>query len=87
MTTSQTTTDHQQIRQWVEERGGHPSVVRSEGKGGILRIDFGEGEEGLEQIGWEEFLSIFDDNKLAFLFQEKTADGQDSRFNKFIDRQ
>jgi hypothetical protein len=47
-------------------------------------VDFGEPEENLEEISWDEFFAIFDENDLAFLHQEKTADGKVSRFNKFV---
>jgi hypothetical protein len=82
MTEAVTTTDHGSIRTWAEERDGHPAVVRTAGKGGILRIDFGEREENLEPIEWGEFFKIFEENKLAFLYQE----GKSSRFNKFVER-
>lgn len=42
MSAAQQTTDHAVIRRWAESRGGRPAAVRTEGKGGILRIDFGE---------------------------------------------
>jgi hypothetical protein len=87
MSTSETTTDHEKIRQWAEARGGHPAKVKTSGNGGILRIDFGEPEENLEPISWDEFFKIFDENELAFLDQEKTADGGVSRFNKFVKRE
>ena len=77
------TTDHKAIRRWAEERNGKPAVVRTAGKGGILRIDFGEPEETHDPIGWDEFFQIFDDKDLAFLRQEEG----ESRFNKFIDRE
>lgn len=86
MSSSDTTTDHDQIRKWAEARSGHPAKVDTGGKGGILRIDFGEPEDTLEPISWEEFFQIFDDNELAFLYQDKTADGGKSRFNKFVNR-
>ena len=81
-----TTTDHETIRKWVERRDGRPAVVRTAGKGGILRIDFGEKEENLAPIEWDEFFQIFDSNKLAFLHQDKAGDGAMSRFNKFVER-
>ncbi|HVX81644.1 MAG TPA: hypothetical protein VHB23_09705 [Devosiaceae bacterium] len=82
-----TTTDHDVIRKWVEARGGHPARVKGRGPGGILRIDFGEPEESLEEISWDEFFKVFDDNDLAFLHQDKTHDGKTSRFSKFVERQ
>jgi hypothetical protein len=87
MTASNTTTDHNEIRKWVESRKGRPAKVRnSGGEGGVLRIDFGKPEENLEAIEWEEFFEILDDRKLAFLYQDRTADGETSRFSKFVSR-
>ena len=86
MTTSEKTIDHSRIRQWAERRNGHPALVETKGSGGILRIDFGEPEERLEAISWDRFFEIFEENELAFLYQEKTSDGQISRFNKFVER-
>lgn len=86
MSSSDTTTDHDTIRKWVEKREGRPSVIRTKGKGGVLRIDFGDKEEAFEELDWDAFFKIFDENKLAFLYQDKTADGGTSRFNKFVDR-
>lgn len=86
MSESKTTTNHDEIRQWAEDRGGRPAVVRTTGEGGILRIDFGEPEEKLEPIEWDEFFRIFDENDLTFLYQDETGGGKNSRFNKFIDR-
>ena len=86
MSTAQTTTDHEAIRRWADDRGGRPSVVRTKGKGGILRLDFGEKEEDFEQVDWDEFFEIFEENKLAFLHQDKTEDGKLSRFSKFVAR-
>ena len=90
-TTSQTTTDHNKIQKWVDERGGHPARVKgteSKNSPGLLRIDYPgfSGEESLEPISWEEFFDGFEKNGLAFLYQDKTADGKISRFSKLIDR-
>ncbi|WP_371412261.1 hypothetical protein [Ensifer sp. NM-2] len=81
-----TTDDHETIRAWAEKRRGRPSRAKGAINGEILRIDFGERDETLEPISWEEFFTIFDHNKLLFLHQDRTADGKISRFNKFIDR-
>lgn len=88
--TSTTTTDHDTIRRWVEDRGGRPATVKGTGDGeaGILRIDFpGRGDdEALREISWDEFFDKFDQEDLAFVYQEKTADGEESRFSKFVSR-
>ena len=85
------TTDHEEIRNWVEERGGNPARVKTTdkgGSGGLLRIDYPgfSGEDTLEEITWDEFFAAFDDNNLAFLYQDETKDGKESRFSKLIDR-
>ena len=89
MAESKTTTNHDEIRRWVEARGGRPAAVRDTGGNGdpgILRIDFGDQDEGLEEISWDEFFQAFDENDLAFLHQDETEDGSQSRFNKFVSR-
>ena len=85
---SHTTTDHEAIRQWVEARGGKPAHVRSTGSGGggLLRIEFDDSEDDLEPISWDEFFDAFEENDLAFLYQEETEDGSESRFNKLVSR-
>jgi glutathione synthase/RimK-type ligase-like ATP-grasp enzyme len=83
------TTDHDEIRRWAESRKGRPAVVKStEGKGGggLLRIDFEPRDESLDELSWDEFFETFDENELAFLYQDETADGRLSRFNKFVSR-
>lgn len=85
------TTDHEEIRRWVEKRGGHPARVKGTERGestGLLRIDYPgySGEGKLEEISWDEFFEGFEENNLAFLYQEKTKDGEQSRFSKLVDR-
>jgi hypothetical protein len=87
---SKTTTDHDEIRRWVEERGGRPAIVRGtrDGDSGVLRIDFpgGAGEDELEPVSWDEWFEIFDRNQLAFLYQEEKASGEGSTFFKLVRR-
>ena len=88
---TKTTQDHDEIRRWAEERGGKPAHVKSTESGddiGILRIDFPgfSGEGSLEEISWDDFFEKFEQEKLAFLHQDKTADGHVSRFHKFVQR-
>lgn len=87
MASAEKITDHDKIRKWAESRGGRPSKVKNvKGEGGILRFDFQEKDESLEEISWDEFFKIFDDNKLALLEQEETSSGKESRFFKFVNR-
>ncbi|WP_437309314.1 lipocalin/fatty-acid binding family protein [Sorangium sp. So ce388] len=88
---SKTTIDHDEIRQWAESRGGRPATVKStekSGEPGILRIDFPgySGEGTLEEIAWDDFFAKFEESNLAFVYQEKTADGQPSNFSKLVSR-
>ena len=88
---SKTTTNHNEIRRWGEERGGHPARVKdteSKNSPGLLRIDYPgfSGETSLEAISWDEFFEGFDKNGLAFLYQDETKDGKESRFSKLINR-
>jgi hypothetical protein len=87
---SYTTTDHDVIRAWAEARGGAPASVASTGDSdgdvGVLRIDFRDDQGALEDVDWEPFFKTFDDRGLAFVYQEHTSDGSESRFNKFVRR-
>lgn len=82
------TTDHGEIRSWVEERGGRPAIIEDtwDGNSAILEVDFNDSEDSLMEISWDEFFRIFDENNLDFLCQEETAEGEKSRFFKFVDR-
>jgi hypothetical protein len=85
------TTDHDEIRAWVEARNGAPATVTSTAKGGepgVLRILFREQESGesLEEISWDDFFEKFEEANLAFLYQDETKEGKTSRFFKFVER-
>jgi hypothetical protein len=89
--TSQTTTDHETIREWAEARGGKPAHVKRTGSKndtGIIRIDFPgySGEGSLEEISWDEFFEKFEESQLALVYQEETASGERSNFNKLVKR-
>ncbi len=88
---AQTTTDHDQIRQWAEERGAHPACVKGtggKGDAGVLRLDFPgySGAKSLREIDWEEFFEKFDEQNLALLYQDTTKGGRKSNFNKLVSR-
>jgi hypothetical protein len=91
MAEAKRTTNHDTIRKWVEKRGGKPACVRGTGgkeDTGVLRIDFPgySGEETLQAIEWDEFFQKFDEQGLAFLYQDKTSGGRPSNFNKLVSR-
>jgi hemerythrin superfamily protein len=86
------TTDHEEIKRWVEGRGGCPAhVKRTAGKTdvGVLRVDFPgySGEETLECITWEQWFDKFDREGLAFIYQDRTRNRRVSRFNKLVSRE
>jgi hypothetical protein len=87
-----TTTDHDEIRRWVEEHDGRPARVRGTESGaddaGVLRFDFpgGAGEDELEPVSWDEWFEKFDESDLALLYQEEKASGEDSTFFKLVTR-
>ena len=92
MSEAKMTTDHDEIRRWVEERGGHPATVTSTAdphEPGVLRIDYPgySGQETLEKITWDEFFDKFEKEQLAMLLQEETKEGDTSRFSKLVNRQ
>jgi hypothetical protein len=94
MAQAKVTTDHEEIRKWAEARGGRPAAVRStqsKDNTGIIRIEFpgapNANDKALEEISWEEFFEKFDESNLALLYQEETASGQRSNFNKLVGRE
>jgi hypothetical protein len=91
MTLSRTTKDHDEIQKWAESRGAYPAEVASTERGGepgILRFEFpnapNHNDSKLKKIPWDEFFEKFDENDLELVYQEKTAEGQKSNFNKIV---
>lgn len=79
------TTDHNEIRQWVEDHDGRPATISDRGGSSrAVKIFFPDQHvhEPLEEISWDEFFNKFEENDLAFIYQ----DGEDSRFFKIIER-
>lgn len=75
MADNKTTTDHDEIRRWAEERGGRPAlVVEQQDEPLGLRIEFPEDRDqsdGLLLISWEEFFRKFDEQNLVFLYRDE----------------
>jgi len=93
MAQAKVTSDHDEIRKWAQARGGRPATVRSTHRKddpGIIRIEFpgapNAKDENLEEVSWDEFFEKFDEAKLALLYQDQTASGERSNFNKLVPR-
>lgn len=86
---AKTTINHEEIRRWAEARDGVPVSAKGVDEDGdeiaLLRISFRE-DPTLKRISWDEFFERFEDDDLAFLYQEQTADGKRSRFFKMVER-
>jgi hypothetical protein len=77
------TTHHEVIKRWAEERGGRPATVPGTEHGdhlGVLRFDFGDKDDSLREVSWDEWFATFDDRQLNFIYQEETSDGEQSNF-------
>src|SRR5205823_7381192 len=88
---SQLITDHEDIRQWAEARGGMPARVKRTGGDddvGMIRIDFPgySGEQSLEHISWEQWFEKFDEKELALVVENQSSEGDKARFNKLVSR-
>jgi len=57
----------------------------------MIRLEFpgapNSRDDKLQPIEWDEFFEKFDSNNLALVYQDKTARGQTSNFNKLVSRE
>ncbi|WP_228484500.1 hypothetical protein [Microbacterium cremeum] len=89
-----TTTDHDVIRQWAEDRHATPATLEGaehDGHLDLLRFDFGFGmveaeEEKLREVSWDEWLRAFDEHGLSFVYHDTRADGSRSNFFRLENR-
>jgi hypothetical protein len=68
MTTRHITTDHDEIRCWIQRNHGAPARLTHTATGapGPLRIDFlGLHTPDLEHLTWQEWFTVFDAQHLA----------------------
>ena len=83
-----TTTDHDVIRQWAEDRHATPATLEGaehDGRLDVLRFDFGFGmveaeEEELREVSWEDWFRTFDEQGLSFTYHDTRPDGSRSNF-------
>lgn len=97
---AKTLTDHNEIRQWAEARGGNPMLMDTpDGTGTrtLLQLTFGQdalntdGNEGPDRIGgfqlvsWDEWFAALEDGALALRVSDDLAGGNEAEF-EFIER-
>lgn len=85
---AKTTTNHDEVREFIESKGGKPAVMRgtSDASGqAVLRIDLRNDPE-LEQLGWDRFFQLFDKNNLALHYQEESSEGKPANIFEFVQR-
>lgn len=88
------TTDHDEIRSWVQTHGGQPTALRTkDGDLAIVRFDYltspvqSPATAQLQPISWDEFFQQFEKHKLAFIYQENVESGQENKLSKLVGRQ
>ncbi|MBT0994983.1 hypothetical protein KIN34_11895 [Cellulomonas sp. DKR-3] len=68
---SRSTTDHDEIRTWVEARGGTPALIASLGRheDGVPAVVFpaGPSGEGAVPTTWARWFEVFERDSLAFV--------------------
>lgn len=73
------TTDHEEIRKWIEEKKGEPGIIRgisgSDGQG-ILTVVFGPPTPDIQVISWQEFFDTFEDQQLRFRYEDPIPDDE-----------
>lgn len=81
------TTDHEEIKHWVESHGGRPTAVRAmDGEVGVVRFNFKPEAAPLQPISWNEFFTQFEQRKLAFVYEEEIPAGDEERYTKLVHR-
>lgn len=83
-----TTTDHETIRTWVEQRGSRPARVNEPAgdSASLAIIPKGKADDSLAPISWDEFFTIFEDEDVAFAYQTEKADANAKWFCQFVTR-
>ena len=79
------TIEHEQIRNWAESRGARPVIREATGDGPAPSIRFPEEDNGKE-VSWSEWLHCFENGQWAFIWEDRTPDGQVSRFWRLVPR-
>jgi hypothetical protein len=86
---TETTTEHDTIREWVEERGSTAAQVTEpagDDPGSLAIIPEGQMDDSVREVSWEEFFEIFEDEELAFVHQTEKDDPEEQWFCQFTER-
>ncbi|QQR39125.1 hypothetical protein [Devosia rhizoryzae] len=93
-------TDHAEIRQWTEARGGHPMLMDTpDGTGTrtLLQLSFGQhalngtGDEGPDRLtgwelaSWDDWFAALEEADLAIQVSDDPAGGNEAEF-QFVSR-
>ena len=84
---TKTTSDHEEIQRWAQDRGGTPACVHNPlANSTDLRIDFlhEKYNDDVRGISWEEFFRIFDQQRMVLVYQTETEGGKLSRFGRIV---
>jgi hypothetical protein len=85
---AKTTTNHDEVREFIEFLNGKPAAVRgtSDASGqAVLQIDL-MNDNSLDHLGWDEFFQLFDKNNLALRYVEPNNDGKIPQMFEFVQR-
>lgn len=84
------TTDHEEIRAWVEQHNGFPASRQGTLEAGAAEpeIDFPSSgdDEALNHIEWDAWLTTFEQQDLALLYQPGTEPGDGTPFYSLVPR-
>jgi hypothetical protein len=91
-----TTTDHQEIKNWIISHKGHPQIIdHNDATGDMLglRINFpGSNDESYgirsdsKNIDWDSFFKVFDEQSLAFEYDKNEKSESVIQNFRFIKR-
>lgn len=89
MSDTKKTTKHEEIKKWAKDHDASPVKVRSTGGSsgeGLIRLALeghSKDDKELEKISWDEFFKIFEDNKLAMIYDQES----NNNFFKLVSRE
>ena len=70
------------VRQWADERDARPATTPGGDKESprVLRFDLPDYDALLEPVEWDDWLKVFEERNLVFIYQEHLKSGRTSNF-------